>query len=64
MHSIGTLGAPCFPEVSPFNYLVFLRNLVAPADLHPKEKSTKLGVKNKRLKSGWDDDFRLKVLLG
>ena len=33
-------------------------------NLLKKEKSTKLGVKNKRLKSGWDDDFRLKVLLG
>lgn len=27
-------------------------------------KSVKLGVKNKRLKAGWDDDYRLKVLLG
>jgi predicted transposase YbfD/YdcC len=33
-------------------------------NLLKKEKSTKLGVQNKRLKAGWDDDFRLKVLLG
>ena len=29
-----------------------------------KQKSVKLGVKNKRLKAGWDDDYRLKVLFG
>lgn len=32
-------------------------------NLLKKEKSVKLGVKNKRLKAGWDDDYRLKVLL-
>jgi len=32
-------------------------------NLLKKEKSIKLGVKNKRLKAGWDDDYRLKVLL-
>ena len=32
-------------------------------NLLKKEKSVKLGVKNKRLKAGWDDDYRLKGLL-
>jgi hypothetical protein len=26
------------------------------------EKSTKVGVKNKRLKAGWDNDYMMKVL--
>ncbi|MFT5815241.1 MAG: hypothetical protein ACI9VT_003013, partial [Psychroserpens sp.] len=26
------------------------------------EKSIRLGVKNKRLKAGWDNDYMLKVL--
>ena len=33
-------------------------------NLLKKDKSVKLGVKNKRLKAGWDDDYRLKVLFG
>ena len=33
-------------------------------NLLKKERSVKLGVKNKRLKAGWDDDYRLKVLFG
>jgi hypothetical protein len=26
------------------------------------EKSTKVGMKSKRLKAGWDDDYMMKVL--
>jgi hypothetical protein len=26
------------------------------------EKSTKVGVKSKRLKAGWDDDYMMRVL--
>jgi predicted transposase YbfD/YdcC len=29
-----------------------------------QDKATKLGVKNKRLKAGWDDDYLAKLLLG
>jgi hypothetical protein len=28
------------------------------------ESSLKVGVKNKRLTAGWDEDYLLKVLLG
>lgn len=37
-----------------------LRHIVL--NLLKQEKSCKLGVKNKRLKAGWDDDYRLRVL--
>jgi len=30
---------------------------------HKQDKLTKLGVKNKRLKAGWDDDYRANLLL-
>jgi predicted transposase YbfD/YdcC len=29
-----------------------------------QEQSAKVGIKNKRLLAGWDDDYLLKVLLG
>jgi hypothetical protein len=29
-----------------------------------QEKSAKLGVKNKRLKAGWDNSYLAKILLG
>jgi hypothetical protein len=31
-------------------------------NLLKNEKSIRLGVKNKRLKAGWDNDYMLKVL--
>jgi predicted transposase YbfD/YdcC len=31
-------------------------------NLLKNEKSTKVGVKNKRLKAGWDNDYMMKVL--
>jgi hypothetical protein len=31
-------------------------------NLLKQEKSCRLGIKNKRLKAGWDDDYRLRVL--
>ena len=33
-----------------------------PAPHHSSKKNFKLGVKNKRFKASWDDDYRLKVL--
>lgn len=39
-----------------------LMNKVA-LNLLKNEKSIRLGVKNKRLKSGWDDDYMMKVLM-
>jgi hypothetical protein len=38
-----------------------LMNKVA-LNLLKNEKSIRLGVKNKRLKAGWDDDYMMKVL--
>jgi hypothetical protein len=38
-----------------------LMNKIA-LNLLENEKSIKLGVKNKRLKAGWDNDYMLKVL--
>jgi len=31
-------------------------------NLRKNEKSTKVGVKNKRLKAGWDNNYMMKVL--
>jgi hypothetical protein len=33
-------------------------------NLVKSEKTAKVGVKNKRLKAGWDEDYLLKVVLG
>lgn len=33
-------------------------------NLVKSEKTLKVGVKNKRLKAGWDEDYLLKVVLG
>jgi len=32
-------------------------------NLLKQDKLTKLGVKNKRLKAGWDDEYRTSLLL-
>ena len=43
----------------PHNFAI-LRHIAL--NLIKQEKTCKLGVKNKRLKAGWDDDYRLRVL--
>jgi predicted transposase YbfD/YdcC len=40
--------------------LAILRHIAL--NLLKQERTCKLGVKNKRLKAGWDDDYRLRVL--
>jgi len=37
---------------------------ISPLNLVKSEKTAKVGVKNKRLKAGWDEDYLLKVVLG
>ena len=40
---------------------IALMNKIA-LNLLKNEKSIRLGIKNKRLKAGWDNDYMLKVL--
>jgi hypothetical protein len=42
--------------------LVLLRHIAVNAV--KQEKTAKLGVKNKRLKAGWDESYLAKILLG
>ena len=42
--------------------LALLRHIAV--NLLKQEKTAKLGVKNKRLKAGWDESYLAKLLLG
>ena len=42
--------------------MAVMRHIVL--NLIKTEKTAKVGVKTKRLKAGWDNDYLLKILLG
>jgi predicted transposase YbfD/YdcC len=48
-------------EFAPEN-LAVVRHIAL--NLLSQEPSLKLGVKNKRLRAGWDEDYLLKILFG
>jgi len=41
--------------------MAFLRHIAL--NLIKSDKTAKMGVKNRRLKAGWDDDYLLKLVL-
>ena len=42
--------------------MAIIRHIVL--NLLKTEKTTKIGIKNKRLKAGWDEDYLLKMIFG